>query len=260
MEIRYLNNDERSDALILAREVLFGDQGSWSAEGAEKISSFLQEYTGSFAFLGAFRETLEGVLIHDAESLRIVFLAVREEARHEKIAASLLDFMIARAKEMSLPRLRLNAAVSARGFYEKCGFETAGEITEGDGLSFVPMEYLMQKEWLGKTVTVIVDRPYGSFHPHLPDVLYPVNFGYIRELAGREGIFQDAYVIGPEEPVEHFRGIVAGILYRREDDVSRWIVAGAAEMIDRERVISLIGFEEQYYDCRIIWADENGRS
>lgn len=260
MVIRYLNNDERSDALILAREVLFGEKGSWSEEGAGKISSFLQEYTDGFAFLGAFKDKLEGILIHDADSLRIVFLAVREESRHERIAASLLGFMVERAKEMHLPRLRLNAAASACGFYEKCGFERAGETTDGDGFSFVPMEYLLQRDWLGKTVTVIVDRPYGSFHPHLPDVLYPVNYGYVKELAGGEGEFQDAYVIGPEEPVERFTGIVAGILYRREEDVSRWIVMNPAERIGRDRIISLIGFEEQYYDCRVIWADENGRS
>ena len=49
---------------------------------------------------------------------------------------------------------------------------------------------------------------------------------------------------------------VLGILYRREDDVSRWIVTRPGETVSHESIISLIGFEEQYYDCRIIWAED----
>lgn len=260
MEIRNLNSDERSDALILARDVLFAGRGSWSDEGAEKILSFLQEYTASFAMLGAFADGLKGVIIYEPDSLRIVFLAVAEEARHEKTGRILLDAVKTMAEEMHLPRLRLNAASSARSFYEDYGFEACGEESEREGLRFVPMEYLLQKEWLGKTVTVITDRPYGSFHPHLPDVLYPVNFGYVKELAEGEGEFQDAYIIGPTEPVESFTGILSGILYRRDDDVSRWLVTRAGENISHAQIISLIGFEEQYYDSRIIWAEEKTES
>ncbi|MBR3364786.1 MAG: GNAT family N-acetyltransferase [Solobacterium sp.] len=257
MEIRNLTKDERSDALILAGKVLFEENGSWSEEEAKQILSFLQEYTEDFDMLGVFEDRLRGVLIYEPESLRIVFLATAEDARHEKHAVSLLDEIMERGRKMHLPRIRLNAALSARAFYEAYGFEVCGEASESEGLRFVPMEYLLQKEWLGRTVTVITDRPYGSFHPHLPDVLYPVNYGYIRELAVQEGMFQDAYIIGPTEPVEEFTGIVTGIVYRKDDEVSRWIVTPAAAVYSHEAIISLIGFEEQYYDCRILWADEN---
>lgn len=257
MEIRNLTENERSDALILAGKVLFEESGSWSEEGAKKILAFLREYTEDFAMLGAFEETLKGVLIYEPESLRIVFLATEENARHEKLAVSLLDRIMEQGRTAHLPRIRLNAALSARSFYEAYGFEVCGEESESEGLRFVPMEYLLQKEWLGRTVTVITDRPYGSFHPHLPDVLYPVNYGYVKELAMSEGLFQDAYIIGPQEPVEEFTGIVAGIVYRKDDEVSRWIVTPAAAVYWHASIISLIGFEEQYYDCRILWADEN---
>ncbi len=33
---------------------------------------------------------------------------------------------------------------------------------------------------LGKTVTVTVDRPLGSFHPEHEDISYPINYGYIK--------------------------------------------------------------------------------
>ena len=57
--------------------------------------------------------------------------------------------------------------------------------------------------------------------------------------------------------MEEFTGIVAGIVYRKDDEVSRWIVTPAAAVYSHASIISLIGFEEQYYDCRILWADEN---
>ena len=49
--------------------------------------------------------------------------------------------------------------------------------------------------------------------------------------------------------MEEFTGIVAGIVYRKDDEVSRWIVTPAAAVFPHESIISLIGFEEQYYDC-----------
>lgn len=33
---------------------------------------------------------------------------------------------------------------------------------------------------IGQIVTVIVDRPIGSYHPEHPDLYYPVNYGYIK--------------------------------------------------------------------------------
>ena len=40
---------------------------------------------------------------------------------------------------------------------------------------------------IGKTVTVIVDRPLGSYHPKKKDVYYPVNYGYIECVMALDG-------------------------------------------------------------------------
>ena len=32
---------------------------------------------------------------------------------------------------------------------------------------------------IGAAVTVLVDRPLGSAHPEHPDLIYPVNYGFI---------------------------------------------------------------------------------
>ena len=61
---------------------------------------------------------------------------------------------------------------------------------------------------IGKTVTVTVDRPLGSFHPEHHDMYYPVNYGYVEGVMAPDGEEQDAYILGVSKPVEHFTGRV----------------------------------------------------
>ena len=114
------------------------------------------------------------------------------------------------------------------------------------------MEYLLGKEYLGKTVTVTVDRPYGSFHPHYPDTQYPCNYGYVEDVLAADGEYQDAYIVGVYEPVETFTGVVTAIIYRRNDSEAKWVVTRTADY-DRAEVIDAVGEIEQYFETRIIW-------
>lgn len=45
---------------------------------------------------------------------------------------------------------------------------------------------------IGKTVTVIIDRPLGSYHPKYKDTYYPINYGYIEGIVAQDGEEQDA--------------------------------------------------------------------
>lgn len=40
------------------------------------------------------------------------------------------------------------------------------------------------KSYIGKTVTVTVDRPIGTHHPKHPEIVYPINYGYVEGLLG----------------------------------------------------------------------------
>ena len=120
-------------------------------------------------------------------------------------------------------------------------------------MNYTPMEYLVGREWLGKTVTVIIDHTYGSFHPHIADLTYPVNTGYVEELFQKNGEFQDAYVIGPKEPLDTFKGVVSGIIYHKDDHRSYFIVTRVTENIDENEIIQAVGFEQQFYETRILW-------
>ena len=54
---------------------------------------------------------------------------------------------------------------------------------------------------LSKMVTVKIDRPLGSAHPDYPDMIYPVNYGYVEGIIAPDGEEQDAYVLGVDEPL-----------------------------------------------------------
>ena len=51
------------------------------------------------------------------------------------------------------------------------------------------------KHYLGKTVTVRIDRPVGSVHPKHPEVIYPINYGYIPGVIGGDGEELDVYAV-----------------------------------------------------------------
>ena len=50
------------------------------------------------------------------------------------------------------------------------------------------------KSYIGKAVTVTVDRPIGTHHPKHPEIVYPINYGYVEGLLGGDGEEQDVYI------------------------------------------------------------------
>ena len=53
---------------------------------------------------------------------------------------------------------------------------------------------------IGSIITVTVDRPMGSIHPKHRDIFYPINYGYVEGITVPDGEWQDAYILGVDEP------------------------------------------------------------
>ena len=60
----------------------------------------------------------------------------------------------------------------------------------------------MKNSVIGKTVTVTVDRPLGSYHPEHRDMYYPINYGYVEGIIAPDGEEQDAYILGVDKAVD----------------------------------------------------------
>ena len=100
---------------------------------------------------------------------------------------------------------------------------------------------------LGSKVTVSIDRPLGSHHPEYPDMIYPVNYGYVKGLMAGDGEWQDAYVLGVDDPVEEFTGQLAAVIRRSDDTEDKWVVVPYGMVITKEEIEKQTAFQEQYY-------------
>ena len=99
-----------------------------------------------------------------------------------------------------------------------------------------------------RSVTVIVDRPLGSTHPAHPGLVYPVNYGYVPGVIAADGEEQDAYILGIGEPVRQFTGVLAAVVYRRDDVEEKWVVVPVDADFTEAEVARLIDFQEQYFN------------
>ncbi|MEE0109753.1 MAG: inorganic diphosphatase [Oscillospiraceae bacterium] len=106
--------------------------------------------------------------------------------------------------------------------------------------------------YLGKTVTVEIDRPIGFHHVtkgiHLD---YTVNYGYLPGVSGGDGEEQDVYVLGVSEPIEQFTGRIIGAVRRADDNEDKLVAAPEGMTFTKEQIAEEIRFVEQYFDSTI---------
>lgn len=104
---------------------------------------------------------------------------------------------------------------------------------------------------LGKIVTVLMDRPMGTYHPKHTDIYYPVNYGYIPGIIGGDGEEQDVYVLGVDEPLQEFTGVVIAIIHRLDDVEEKWVVAPEDVAFTKEEILEQVKFQEQFFQSEI---------
>lgn len=111
----------------------------------------------------------------------------------------------------------------------------------------------MWEEWIGREVTVVMDRPLGSRHP-VHGYMYPLNYGYIPNTASGDNEELDAYILGVDHSLETFTGIVIAIIHRLNDQDDKLIVVAANEvcLYSDEKIRKLTNFQEQFFDSIII--------
>ena len=110
----------------------------------------------------------------------------------------------------------------------------------------------MMKQFLGTVVRVIIDRPLGSYHPKHPDIYYPINYGYIPNTMAGDGEPVDAYVLGIDEPVKEFNGLVIAVIHRFDDIEDKLVVAPQDKLFSKDDIVQAVCFQEQYFHSEII--------
>ncbi len=107
------------------------------------------------------------------------------------------------------------------------------------------------KQFLGKIVTVKIDRPLGSKHPDW-DFIYPVNYGYIPHTISGDGEELDACILGVSEPLQTFCGKCIAIIHRLDDDDDKLIVVPENREFSDEEIRVLVNFQERFFKSEIV--------
>lgn len=108
------------------------------------------------------------------------------------------------------------------------------------------------KQYLGKTVEVIIDRPVGYIH-HVKGITlhYTVNYGYLPGVLGGDGEEQDVYVLGVAEPLERFTGRIIGAIRRKDDNEDKLVAAPEGMEFTQAEIREAVHFVEQYFDSTV---------
>ena len=101
---------------------------------------------------------------------------------------------------------------------------------------------------IGQRVDCKIDRPLGSVHPRVKDMVYPVNYGYVEGIIAGDGAEQDVYVLGIDKPTEEFSGTVIAVYHRLNDNEDKWIVAPDDKSFTKEEILEKIDFQEKFFD------------
>lgn len=91
------------------------------------------------------------------------------------------------------------------------------------------------KSYVGRELTVRIDRPMGS-----PD---PVNCGRYQRM--------DAYVLGIFKPLKSFRGKCIAVIHRKKGQEHRLVVVPSDMNLSDKEIRLLTWFQERHFDSEI---------
>lgn len=116
---------------------------------------------------------------------------------------------------------------------------------------------LRDEDWIDRIVTVTIDRPRGSVHPRHPNIVYPVNYGYVEGVIGGDGEYQDAYVLDynlDDVYVGKQMDCFVVAVIRRKNDVETKLVTvfDPRHKYTKEQISSAVNFQEKFFDIEII--------
>jgi inorganic pyrophosphatase len=108
------------------------------------------------------------------------------------------------------------------------------------------------ESYLGKEITIEIDRPIGYVH-HKGEktLIYPINYGYIPNVFGGDGEELDVFLVGVDEPVKKYTGRIIGIVYRADDVEDKLVMAPLGTSFTAEEIADAVYFQEKYYKTTI---------
>ena len=264
--ISHIRNAEPRDASRIAEILVFSKRMHYRAIFHDDAFSFgeLQVHPLAQAYLDH-PETLRGIRVYDDGFVKGMIHTVGDEIaelyidpffERQWIGSALMADALSRILHPWLWVLEKNEA--AIRFYHKQGFASSGKriLNEGTPEYKICMVHRTQADKvIGKLVRVTVDRPLGSCHPRFPEMIYPINYGYAEGVPGGDGEWQDAYLLGVDEPVREFTGQIVAVIHREDDNEEKWVVVPEGLRLSESEIRSRTFFQEQFFQSSINFED-----
>jgi inorganic pyrophosphatase len=102
------------------------------------------------------------------------------------------------------------------------------------------------KDYIGKDIYTVIDRPLGSKHPKY-GYIYPINAGYVPDTRMPDGEELDVYILGVGEPLESFTGECIAIIHRTNDDDDKLIIVPEGKTFTDAEIEKMVEFQEKYF-------------
>lgn len=107
------------------------------------------------------------------------------------------------------------------------------------------------RNFIGKNVTVKMDRPIGTKHPNW-GFIYLTNYGYVPNTISGDNEELDAYVLGIFEPLQVFNGICIAVIHRLNDNDDKLIVVPDGKNYTDDQINALTEYQEKFFEHIII--------
>ena len=107
------------------------------------------------------------------------------------------------------------------------------------------------KDYLGKKITIKIDRPLGTRHPK-HNFIYLLNYGYVPNTISDDGEELVAYLLGVFDPVKEYHGSVIAIIHRTNDNDDKLVVVPDGVNYTDDQIMALTEFQERFFKS-VIW-------
>ena len=102
------------------------------------------------------------------------------------------------------------------------------------------------KDYLGKKITIKIDRPLGTRHPK-HNFIYLLNYGYVPNTISDDGEELDAYLLGVFDLVKEYHGRVIAIIHRTNDNDDKLVVVPDGVNYTDDQIMALTEFQERFF-------------
>lgn len=105
---------------------------------------------------------------------------------------------------------------------------------------------------LGRVVPVRVDRPLGSRRPRHPDLVYPLNSGFVSGTVSGDGAGVDVSLVGWDAPVASAEAEIVAVVVREDAAEDKLVVVPPGASFPRDVLWAAVRFQERFFRSSLL--------